>query len=221
VNALRNMSANLHHLHLKTCDLGASSMKQLCGSLAYCSVLSTLELTNNHFGDLGAQNLSDLLAKNGSLSSLLVMQCGIGKKGLKALGLALQVRARPSSGLFELDASIPLSTVWAELFLPSFRPFGVEYCDAESGMEWDQACNQMCTVYSNEEILEYWWGEQEWQERCEAFCMSNHGRLGQVSWCSAFEDGLLQMILDYQPKPSLLPAKASPVVTYSFACISS
>jgi len=104
----------------------------------------------------------------GGLVNALRVQCGIRKKGLKALGLALQVRARPILGLFELDASISLSTVWAELFLPSFRPFGVEYCDAESGMEWDQACNQMRTVYSNEEIPEHWWGEQEWQKRCEA-----------------------------------------------------
>jgi len=131
-----------------------------------------------------------VLTKNNTISALCVGGCGIGKKGIVMLGLALQTRTRPSQGFFKLEnfGEGSLSSVWAELLLPACEEFE----------------EKLRVLVSNDEILELWWQEEEWRKKCEAFCMSSHDRLGQMSCCTSLDVALHQMVLSYLPKPGIL-----------------
>jgi len=84
-----------------------------------------------------------------------------------------------------------LSSEWEELGLPDDGRFN------------GRPLKEIFHLFSNSDILSFWWAQGEYIRLVEAFCMSSHNRLGNKTLTSFLDDGLLQMVLFYLPKPTL------------------
>eukprot|EP00731_Ephydatia_muelleri_P034629 Em0069g4a len=88
-------------LGLRRCGLGPEGLCEVCNAVRMNTTLTYIDLSENRFDDQNITCLGTMLRENKFLTSLLLMDCGLGQKGLCEVSSALEM----STTLIYLDLS--------------------------------------------------------------------------------------------------------------------